>query len=138
MHLFVIAAAGMAVILLGAGAQRPRAAVFVAAILWLIYAYYEYQVATGVLCDANCNIRVDLVLFFPILGLATFCAYQSYMGRPGQMKVIGTVLGVLGLFVFGLWVEGHGYGDLAFVGFVVGAVAIIAYAVKSRSRTNRA
>ena len=138
MHVFVIAAAGMAVILLVAGAQRPRLAIFVAAILWLIYTYYEYQVASGVLCDANCNIRVDLVLFFPILGLATFCAYQSYIGRPGQMKVIGTVLGVLGLFVVGLWAEGHGYGNLAFIGVVVGAVAIITYAVKSRSRTNRA
>jgi hypothetical protein len=138
MHLFVIAAAGMAVILLVAGAQRPRAVVFVAAILWLLYAYYEYQVATGVLCDANCNIRVDLVLFFPVLGLATFCAYRSYMGRPGQMKVVGTVLGILGLFVVGLLVETRGYGDLAFVGFVVGVLAIIAYAVKSRSRANRA
>ena len=137
MHLFVIAAAGMAVILLAAGAQRPRVAIFVAAILWLIYAYYEYQVASGVLCDPNCNIRVDLVLFFPILALATFCAYQSYLGRPGQMKVIGTVLGVLGLFVFGLWAEGHGYGGLGSVGFVVGALAIGLYVFKSRSRTNR-
>lgn len=138
MFVFVIAAAGMAVILLGAAAQRPRAAIFAAAILWLIYAYYEYQVASGVLCDANCNIRVDLVLFFPILGLATFCAYRSYLGRPGQLKVIGIVLGVLGLFVFGLWAEGHGYGNLASIGFVVGVLAIIAYAVKSRSRANRA
>ena len=99
MRLFVIAPAGMAVILLVAGAQRPRVAVFVAAILWLLYAYYEYQVATGVLCDANCNIRVDLVLFFPVLGLATFCAYRSSGRRRGQMKVVGTVLGILGLFV---------------------------------------
>jgi hypothetical protein len=27
-------------------------------------------------------------------------AYQSYMGRPGQLKVLGTVLGVIGLVVF--------------------------------------
>ena len=137
MYVFVIAAGMMAVILLVAGAQRPRLAVIVAAILWLLYAVYEYQVASGVLCDPNCNIRVDLVFFLPILGLATFCAYQSYMGRPGQMKVIGTVLGAIGLFVLGLLAESYGHGDLAFVGVVVGALAIGVYVFKSRSKTNR-
>jgi len=137
MSLFVLVAGVIGVGLFVAGAQRPRLAVFVAAILWLLYAVYEYLVATGVLCDANCNIRVDLVLLFPILGLATFCAYQAYMGRPGQMKIIGSVLGVLGLLVLGLVVESYGYGNLAAVGFVVGALAIGVYVVKSRSRTNR-
>jgi hypothetical protein len=137
MNVFAIAAGMMAVIHLVAGAQRPRLAVFIAAILWLLYAVYEYLVATGVLCDANCNIRVDLVFFIPILGLATFCAYQSYMGRPGQAKVIGIVLGVIGLFVFGLLVESYGYRDLGSVVFVVGVLAIGVYAIKSRSKTNR-
>jgi hypothetical protein len=127
----------MVVIHLVAGWQRPSPAVFVAALLWLIYAVYERLVATGVLCDADCNIRVDLVFFFPILGLASFCAYQSYMGRPGQMKVIGAVLGVIGLIVFGLVAEGYGYGALSGV-VVVGALAIwVVYAIKSRSKTNR-
>ena len=93
MNAFAIAAVMMAVILLVAGAQRPRLAVIVSGILWLLYATYERLVATGVLCDANCNIRVDLVFFIPILGLATFCAYQSYMGRPSPWKVVGIVLG---------------------------------------------
>jgi hypothetical protein len=137
MNAFAVAAGMMAVIHLVAGAQRPRLAVFIAAILWLLYAVYEYLVATGVLCDANCNIRVDLVFFIPILGLATFCAYQSYMGRPGQSKVVGMVLGVIGLFVFGLLVESYGYRDLGSVVFVVGVLAIGVYAIKSRSKTNR-
>jgi hypothetical protein len=137
MHLFVLIAGVMGVALFVAGLRRPRVAVFVAAILWLLYAVYERLVATGVLCDADCNIRVDLVFFFPILGLATFCAYQSYLGRPGQAKVIGIVLGVIGLIVFELVAENHGYGALASV-LVVGALAIWAvYAIKSRSRTNR-
>jgi uncharacterized membrane protein len=80
MQVFAIAAGMMAVFLLVVGAQRLRLAVIVAAILWLLYAVYEHQVATGVLCDADCNIRVDLVLFFPILGIATFYAYRSYRG----------------------------------------------------------
>ncbi len=88
MNLFVIAAGLMAAAHVVAALQRPRLAVIVSGILWALYAYYEYLIATGVLCDANCNIRVDLVLFFPILGLATFWAYQSYMGRQGPQKVV--------------------------------------------------
>ena len=78
MNAFVIAAGMMIMIHLVAAWQRPRRAVIVSGILWLLYAVYEYQVATGVLCDADCNIRVDLVFVFPILGLATLSAYQSY------------------------------------------------------------
>ena len=137
MNLFVIAAGMMAIIHLVAGWQRPRLAVIVSAILWLLYAVYERLVATGVLCEADCNIRVDLVFFLPILGLATYCAYQSYMGRPGQAKIIGTVLGIIVLFVFGLLAESYGYGTLAGV-VVVGALAIgVVYAIKSSSMTNR-
>ena len=80
MNLLAFAAVMMAVIHLVAGWQRPRLAVIVSGILWLLYAVYERLVATGVLCDADCNIRVDLVFFLPILGLATLRAYQSYMG----------------------------------------------------------
>lgn len=134
MNLFAFAAGIMAVIHLVAGWQRPRLAVIVSGILWLLYAVYEHLVATGVLCDADCNIRVDLVFFIPILGLATFCAYQSYMGRPSPQKVVGTVLGVIGLVVLALLAESF-YGALA--GVAVVALAIGLYTIKSRSKNNR-
>ena len=136
MNIFAIAAGMMAVIHLVAGWQRPRLAVIVSGILWLLYAVYERLVATGVLCDADCNIRVDLVFFFPILGLATFCAYQSYMGRPSPRKVVGIVLGVIGLVVLMLLAESF-YGALAGIAVVGAALAIGIYAIKSRSTTNR-
>ena len=135
MIVFAIAAGIMALIHLVAGCQRPRPAVFVSGILWLLYAVYEHQVATGVLCDSDCNIRVDLVFFFPILWLITFCAYQSYRGLPGQMTVIGTVLGVIGLFVVALAMEDSGYKTLSLVPFAV-ALAIIVYAM-SKLRPSR-
>ncbi|HEX8664280.1 MAG TPA: hypothetical protein VF744_09650 [Beijerinckiaceae bacterium] len=136
MNLFAIAAAMIGLIHLVAAAQRPRPAVIVSAILWLLYAVYERLVATGVLCDADCNIRVDLVFFFPLLGLATFCAYQSYMGRTGHQKAVGTVLGAIGLFVLGLIAEGHGYTVLANVA-TAGLLAVGVYAVISSFMTNR-
>jgi uncharacterized membrane protein len=110
--------------------------VIVSGILWLLYAYYEHLVATGVLCDSDCNIRVDLVFFFPILGLATFWAYQSYMGQPGPQKVAATVLGIIGLLAFGLVAESFGYKYLSGAA-LVGILAIGVYAIKSRSKTNR-
>ena len=104
-------------------------------ILWLLYTVYEYYIATGVLCDKDCNIRVDLVFFFPILWLATYCAYQSYMGRPGQAKIIGMVLGAIGLFVFAFWAEGHGYGTLSSVVIVAALIGFGFYAIRSRSKS---
>lgn len=118
MYFFALVAVGMTVIHLVAAAQRPRLAIFIAAILWGLYTAYEISVASGVLCEKDCNIRVDLVFFIPILALATFCAYQAYMGRPGQMKIIGAVLGVIGLVVVGLVVEGRG-GGLAGIAIVL-------------------
>ena len=104
MAFFMILAAMMAVIHLVAGWHRPRLPVILSGILWLVYAVYEYLVAIRVLCDADC-IRVDLFIFLPILGLVTFCAYQSYMGKPGQLKIIGAVFGVVGLVVLWLLAE---------------------------------
>ncbi len=54
---FAIAAGLMTVIHLVAAWQRPRLAVIVSGMLWLLYAGYEYLVASGVLCDANCKER---------------------------------------------------------------------------------
>ena len=136
MNIFAIAAGMMAVIHLVAAFQRLRLAVIVSGILWALYAYYEHLVATGVLCDADCNIRVDLVFFFPILGLATFWAYQSYMGRSGPQKVAAAVLGVIGLFVFGLVAESYGYKYLSGA-ILVGILAIGLYAIASKFMNNR-
>ena len=90
MNFFVIFAAMVVVVHLVAVWHRPRLPVIVSGILWLVYAVYEYLVAIRVLCDADC-IRVDLFIFLPILGIVTFCAHQSYMGRPGQLKIISAV-----------------------------------------------
>ena len=40
-----------------------------AAILWAGYAGYEYLMLMRVLCTGECNIRVDLLLIYPLLVL---------------------------------------------------------------------
>ena len=39
----------------------------IAAIFWAGYAGYEYLMLTRVLCSGECNIRVDLLLIYPLL-----------------------------------------------------------------------
>jgi hypothetical protein len=137
MNVFAMVAGLMAVAHVVAALQRPRPAVIVSGILWALYAYYEHLIASGVLCDANCNIRVDLVFFIPILALANYWAYQSYMGRSGPQKVVGAILAIVGLLTFGLVAEAYGYGTFAYV-IILGVLAIaIVYAIKSRSGAQR-
>ena len=40
---------------------------FVAGIAWLLYAPYEYLMYARILCSGECNIRVDLLLLWPLL-----------------------------------------------------------------------
>jgi hypothetical protein len=44
----------------------------VAAVFWAGYAGYEYLMLTRVLCSGECNIRVDLLLIYPLLLLVIF------------------------------------------------------------------
>jgi len=39
----------------------------VQAVLWLAYAFYEGLMFKRVLCSGDCNIRVDLLLLYPLL-----------------------------------------------------------------------
>ena len=137
MMLFALVAAVMAAGLFVAGSRRPRIAVFVAAVLWLAYAVYEHQVASGVLCDSDCNIRVDLVLFFPILGIATFCAFRAYERPPGPPTFAGMVLSAVGLIIAALLTGAFGYIAVAWA-VAAAALALAAYAIKARFMTKRA
>jgi hypothetical protein len=136
MNIFAIVAGIMVLAHLAAGLERPRLPVFASGILWALYAYYEYLIATGVLCDKDCNIRVDLVFFIPILALATYWAYQSYIGQPGPAKIAGIVLGIIGLLALGLVAEGYGYKYLSYAA-ILGILAIIVLALKSKLTTKR-
>jgi hypothetical protein len=101
----------------------------VSGILWALYAVWEYLIAAGVTCDANCNIRVDLVFIFPILAIATVYARRSYMRPPGPPTVLGWALGAAGLVVVALGSVLFGYIAPAAVAGVC-ALALGGYAIK--------
>jgi glycerol-3-phosphate acyltransferase PlsY len=41
--------------------------VLLAGLLWLVYMPYEYAMKLRILCSGECNIRVDLLLIYPLL-----------------------------------------------------------------------
>jgi hypothetical protein len=96
MYFFVFVAAAAALYFAGAALRQPRPGVIVAAVVWLLYAVYEYYVANGVLCDANCNIRVDLLLIWPLVGIASLVGTYP----PGQWTDAAKLIVRLGLFFF--------------------------------------
>lgn len=44
------------------------------AVTWLCYALYEYGMRRRWLCSGECNIRVDLLLLYPVLALLSVAA----------------------------------------------------------------
>lgn len=100
MYLFALAAAAVALFFLVVGARDRRGAAIAAGVLWAAYSLYEYYVANGTLCDANCNIRVDLLIAWPLLAIATLFAVYTPEKRPAIVKILGAVaLAVLVLVV---------------------------------------
>lgn len=91
MLFFVFVAAAVTLYFLIKASKQPRAGLFVAAAAWLLYAVYEYQMTNGVLCDGTCNIRVDLLLVWPLLGLATLFGIYG----PGEWSPLAKVFGVV-------------------------------------------
>jgi hypothetical protein len=69
--------------LLGAGYFfRRRRLVAITACLWLGYAIYESLMKARVLCSGECNIRVDLLLAYPVLLAASLAAlWRSWRRR---------------------------------------------------------
>ena len=51
-----------------------RKRVGLAALAWALYAVYEYAMSRRWLCSGECNIRIDLLLIYPTLAVASLAA----------------------------------------------------------------
>ena len=51
-----------------------RPFVVAVAFAWMFYGIYEYLMHDRVLCSGECNIRVDLLLIYPVLAVASVVA----------------------------------------------------------------
>jgi hypothetical protein len=77
--LALVPAIGFALLWLRAKGALPLAA----ALAWLAYFPYELAMKLRILCSGECNIRIDLLLFYPLLGLLSIAALV-YVLRRGQ------------------------------------------------------
>lgn len=98
MYLYVILAAAGALYFAVMAARAARPGVIIAALTWLLYVAYEVLIANGTLCDANCNIRVDLLLIWPLLGLVSLFGLYP----PGRWTGPGKALARIGFGFFAL------------------------------------
>jgi hypothetical protein len=48
------------------------------AVQWLLYMVYEYAMTFHILCSGECNIRVDLLLFYPVFLLTSLAALVTF------------------------------------------------------------
>lgn len=68
-------AAAIGAVLLVLGRRARRRVAISAGIAWLLYGLYELGMQRRWLCSGECNIRVDLLLIYPVLlvGLVAAC-----------------------------------------------------------------
>jgi formate hydrogenlyase subunit 3/multisubunit Na+/H+ antiporter MnhD subunit len=72
-------AAVIGVLLVGLGRSRARRTAIVVGVIWLLYAVYETAMRLRWLCSGECNIRVDLLLIYPLLLAATLVGIVSLL-----------------------------------------------------------
>jgi len=89
MSLFItypLAAFGVAVLLMFLYGWRRAPVVLNVAVLWSVYAVYEFLMYRRVLCSGDCSIRVDLLLIYPALAAATGYAFYRAVAwrRPSR------------------------------------------------------
>ena len=64
-------------VLLALWSLARRRLVLVAALAWLVYLPYEYGMKWRLLCSGECNIRIDLLLLYPVLVILSILAAVS-------------------------------------------------------------
>ena len=77
---FPLAALVIAALFAAGWWTRGTRPMMLAAICWAAYSAYEYKMQTD-WCTGECNIRVDLLLFYPILLLVSALAVWRFF-RP--------------------------------------------------------
>jgi ABC-type transport system involved in cytochrome c biogenesis permease component len=75
-------AAVIGVFLFGLGRRTRHRTAVGAGVLWLLYALYELGMQQRWLCSGECNIRIDLLVIYPILLIGVVAAGVSVLRAP--------------------------------------------------------
>jgi hypothetical protein len=82
---YPILAVAIGAALLGLGRRAGRRVAIAVGIAWLVYGMYEFSMKQRWLCSGECNIRIDLLLIYPVLVIGLIAAGVSLLrgsGRP--------------------------------------------------------
>jgi hypothetical protein len=67
-----------AIIFFGCYKKSKRKSNLIAVVLWGIYSVYESGMMLRILCTGECNIRVDLLVIYPVLIIVSIYAAVSF------------------------------------------------------------
>jgi formate hydrogenlyase subunit 3/multisubunit Na+/H+ antiporter MnhD subunit len=76
---YPLVAVALGVVLLGLGRRAHRRVAVGAGLAWLLYGLYEMGMKQRWLCTGECNIRVDLLLIYPVLLAGLVAALVSLL-----------------------------------------------------------
>lgn len=83
---YPLLAAVIGVVLLGFGRWTGRRTPVGVGVVWLLYAVYETGMQQRWLCSGECNIRVDLLVIYPVLVLGAVVAGLSFLRAPSAPR----------------------------------------------------
>lgn len=73
-----------AVVFLILARLRSSRFALVTGLVWIAYTLYEAGMYARILCSGECNIRIDLLLIYPILAMLTVTAIAVAFSRHGS------------------------------------------------------
>jgi hypothetical protein len=79
-------AAAIGLMLLGLGRRTHRRVAAGAGVAWVLYALYEFGMKQRWLCSGECNIRIDLLVIYPLLAIGLVAASISLIRAPSAPR----------------------------------------------------
>jgi hypothetical protein len=76
---YPLLAAAIGALLFALGGRLRRKSLTAAGVFWVLYAAYETGMQLRWLCSGECNIRIDLLLIYPALLVATVVGIVSLL-----------------------------------------------------------
>jgi formate hydrogenlyase subunit 3/multisubunit Na+/H+ antiporter MnhD subunit len=76
---YPLLALAIGAVLLALGRRARRRVGISAGIAWLLYGLYEFGMRQRWLCSGECNIRIDLLVIYPLLAIALVAAAVSLL-----------------------------------------------------------
>jgi formate hydrogenlyase subunit 3/multisubunit Na+/H+ antiporter MnhD subunit len=83
---YPLLAAVVGIVLLGLGRRTRQRMAAGAGVVWLLYAVYELGMQQRWLCSGECNIRIDLLVIYPVLLICLTAAVVSVVRRPRESR----------------------------------------------------